>query len=152
MPCYAAVGLLIGSALVSKNKAVRIGSRAAAVVAVAALGSILMILYLVRTMPTPGDIASALTQHPEAYSFSLGHMGDLGLESFAYLRLPLAIAALAFGVGAFGTWRWPGRGAVFSLAIMMVIFLHAARLAMLTFHPYLSSPALAQSLLASPDG
>jgi 4-amino-4-deoxy-L-arabinose transferase-like glycosyltransferase len=152
MPCYPALALLIGSALASGNKRVRMGSRAAAVFAGAALWSIVIVLYLVRNTAAPGDIASALTQHPEAYSFSLGHMGDLGLETFAYLRLPLAIAAVAFGIGAVGAWRWPGRRAVFSLAIMMALFIHAARLAMVTFDPYLSSPLLARALQESPEG
>jgi hypothetical protein len=79
-------------------------------------------------------------------------MGDLGIESFAYLRLPLAIAAAAFGIGALGAWRWTERRAVFSLAVMMTLFVHAARLAMVTFDPYLSSPLLARALQSSPDG
>jgi hypothetical protein len=152
MPCYPALALLIGSVLASGNKWERMGSRAVAMFAAAALASTLIVLYLVRNAPTPGDIASALTQHPEAYSFSLGHMGDLRLDSFAYLRPPLAIAAVAFGIGAIGAWRWPLRHAAFSLALMMALFIHAARLAMVSFDPYLSSPALARSLLASPDG
>jgi 4-amino-4-deoxy-L-arabinose transferase-like glycosyltransferase len=152
MPCYPALALLIGSGLASGSKWVRIGSRSAAVFAAAGLALIVVVLYLVRNTPTPGDIASALTQHPEAYRFSLGHLGDLHLETFAYLRLPLAVAAVAFGIGAFGAWRWPGRRGIFSLAIMMALFFHAARLAMVTFDPYLSSPLIARSLLESPDG
>ena len=50
---------------------------------------IAFILSQVWNLPAPGDISSALTQHPEAYTLSLGHMGDLTLDSFAYLRLPL---------------------------------------------------------------
>ncbi len=46
---------------------------------------IVVILAQVWNLPTPGDISSALTAHPEAYTLSLGHMGDLTLQSFAYL-------------------------------------------------------------------
>ena len=67
------------------------------------------ILVAVRNVPAPGDISQALSQHPGAYTLSLGHMEDLTLESFAYLRLPLAIAAVAFLVGALG--QPAGRGA-----------------------------------------
>ena len=51
-------------------------------------------------MPAPGDISRALTQNPELYTLSLGHMTDLTLRAFAYLRSPLALAGVAFLVGA----------------------------------------------------
>jgi hypothetical protein len=152
MPCYPALALLIGSAVASGNRAVRVGARAAALFAFLSFASIIVVFYLVRNTPTPGDIASALTQHPEAYSFSLGHMGDLQLATFAYLRVPLAVAAIALAIGAFGAWRWQGTRAALSLAIMMAVFFHAARLAMVRFDPYLSSPLLARALKAAPEG
>ena len=152
LPCYPALALLIGSALASNHKMLRISTRTAAAITSVALVVIVSILYLVRNVPAPGDIASALTQHPEVYTFSLGHMSDLTLNSFAYLRSPLAVAAVAFAVGTFGTWRWTGQKAIFSLAIMMVLFFHAARLALVVFDPYLSSRQLAESLLESPQG
>ena len=59
-------------------------------------------------LPAPGDISAALTQNPDVYTLSLGHMTDLTLRSFAYLRLPLAVAGVAFLVGAVGAWRLRG--------------------------------------------
>ena len=44
------------------------------------------------------------------YTLSLGHMADLTLRAFAYLRLPLAVAGVAFVVGAAGAWRQPDVG------------------------------------------
>ncbi len=152
LPCYPALALLIGSALASNHKMLRIGTRTAAAITSVGMIIIVSILYLVRNVPTPGDIASVLTQHPEVYTLSLGHMTDLTLNSFAYLRWPLAVAAVAFAVGTFGTWRWTGQRAIFSLAIMMVLFFHAARLALVVFDPYLSSRPLAKSLLESREG
>ena len=152
MPCYPALALLIGSAAASGSRAARIGAKSASLFAGLALAAIIVVLYLVRNTPTPGDIASALTQHPEAYSFSLGHMSDLQLASFAYLRMPLAVAAVALAIGAFGAWRWERTLAALSLAIMMAVFFHAARLAMVRFDPYLSSPLLARALMAAPEG
>ena len=72
-----------------------------AIAAVAAIA----ILVAVRHVPTPGDISQALSSNPAAYKLSLGHMEDLTLKSFAYLRLPLALAAVAFLIGAIGTLR-----------------------------------------------
>ena len=90
-----------------------------------------------------------MTQHPEAYTLSLGHMGDLTLKSFAYLRSPLMVAGVAFLIGACSLWvRYPQA----ALVLMMVLFLHAARLAMVVFDPYLSSRPLAEALLKSPPG
>jgi hypothetical protein len=79
-------------------------------------------------------------------------MEDLTLASFAYLRLPLAVAAIAFLAGALGTLRSTGRRAFVAAALMMVLFFHAARLAMVVFDPYLSSRPLAEALLRSPEG
>ena len=50
--------------------------------------------------------ASALSRNPSAYSLSLGHMLDLTLDSFAYLRFPLYIAGAAFLIGAVANLRW----------------------------------------------
>jgi hypothetical protein len=78
-------------------------------------------------------------------------MLDLTIASFAYMRLPLAVAAAALVIGAAGMLRG-GTRAFWAAAAMMVIFFHAARLALVTFDPYLSSRPLAQALLASPPG
>jgi hypothetical protein len=152
MPCYPALALLIGSAAASGSRTARMGARWVSLLAGLALIAIIVVLYLVRNTPTPGDIASALAQHPEAYTFSLGHIGDLELVSFAYLRMPLAVAAVALAIGAFGAWRWEGTLAAFSMAIMMAVFFHAARMAMVRFDPYLSSPLLARALMEAPEG
>jgi 4-amino-4-deoxy-L-arabinose transferase-like glycosyltransferase len=158
MPCYPALALLAGSAMASGDKWLRWGTRAVAAVATLALAAIAAILWMVRGLASPGDIASALHQSPDVYAvytLSLGHMADLTLASFAYLRLPLALAGVAFAVGAAGAWRhrqgrWPVP--VFALTAMMVLFFHAARLAMVTFDPYMSSRPLAETLNAAPPG
>jgi hypothetical protein len=106
----------------------------------------------VRNLPTPGDISAALVTHPTAYKLSMGHIGDLTITSFAYLRLPLAVAAVAFLIGALGNVRARGQRAFLNTALMMVIFFHAARLALVDFDPFMSSRPLAEALLRSPDG
>jgi hypothetical protein len=82
----------------------------------------------------------------------MGHIGDLTFASFAYLRLPLAVAMIAFLIGALGSMRLTGQRAFLSAALMMVIFFHAARLALVDFDPFLSSRPLAEALLHAPDG
>ena len=152
MPCYPAFALLLGSAMAVGGSRVHRGTRTLSAIVGAAAVAALILLLLVRNVATPGDISSALTENRQAYTLSLGHFEDLTIASFAYLRLPLALAALAFLIGALGTLRWNGKRAFVSTALMMVLFFHAARLALVVFDPYMSSRPLATALLAAPPG
>jgi hypothetical protein len=152
MPVYPALALLLGSAMASERHWVRVGTRLVGLVATLYAVAIVAILFAVRDIPTPGDISNALQQHPEAYTLSLGHLGDLTLSSFAYLRVPLIVAGIAFVVGALGAWLLSDRRAYVAIALMMVLFFHASRLALVKFDPYLGSRPLANALLNSPPG
>jgi len=149
MPSYPAMALLLGSAMAAGGATIRWGTRVAAAIATAAAAVIAVLLWMVRGMAAPGDIATALNQNPEIYTLSLGHMTDLTLSAFAYLRAPLAVAGIAFAIGAVGAWR--GK-ALPALTVMMVLFFHAARMALVVFDPYMSSRPLAQALLDAPPG
>lgn len=151
LPAYGAFGLLIGSAAAGESRWSRWAPRAAGAVALLALLATLGILTSVWNLPTPGDIATALKRNPEAYTLSLGHMGDLSLASFAYLRPPLLVAALAFATGAAALVVRSAAARIGVLAAMMVLFVHAARLAMVTFQPYLGSRALGEAARQYPD-
>jgi 4-amino-4-deoxy-L-arabinose transferase-like glycosyltransferase len=151
MPCYPALALLLGPALESGSPWVKRGRRVLMAVTALALAAIAAVLATVRGLPTPGDISQALqAQSAEAYTLSLGHMGDLTLAAFAYLRTPLMLtgAACLVGIGAAAS----SRVAVLGLAQMMVLFFHAARLALVAFDPYLGSRALAHAYTAAPPG
>ena len=152
MPCYPALALLLGSAMALGGDWIRRGTRVLCGVAALAAVACFGIFVAVRNLPTPGDISGALSQHPSAYTLSLGHMLDLTFDSFAYLRLPLLVAAVGFLAGAIGTMRWLGQRAFLSAALMMVLFFHAARLALVVFDPYLTSRPLAQAILQAPPG
>ncbi|MGD0443888.1 MAG: glycosyltransferase family 39 protein [Edaphobacter sp.] len=152
MPIYPAMALLIGSAIALEDRTVRIGTRTVTVFCAIAAIAAISILLAVRHVPTPGDISQELSSNPAAYKLSLGHMEDLTLNSFAYLRLPLAVAAAAFVIGGISTLRAARRSAYLGIAVMMVVFFHAARLAMVTFDPYLSSRPLIKVLEQSPPG
>jgi len=150
MPCYPALALLLASAMTQESaaKLQRGGQIVLAVIASLACAAIIGILISVWNLPAPGDISRALTQNPDLYTLSLGHMGDLTLSSFAYLRLPLIVAGIAFFVGARSAWRRSNIGVM----VMMVLFFHAARLALVAFDPYLASRPLAEALNRAPHG
>lgn len=152
MPCYPALALLLGCALATEDIWIRWGTRVLTVIAGCAALAGIAILFLSRSASAAGDISSALSAHPGAYKLSLGHMEDLTLASFAYLRLPLTMAALAFGLGAVGTFKAGAQRAAISAALMMVLFFHAARVAMVAFDPYLSSRPLTEAIEKAPPG
>ncbi len=74
MPCYPALALLLGSAMAMGGPWVRRGTRTLAVLAAAAAVLVLAILITLHGVPAPGDISSALSKHPSAYTLSLGHI------------------------------------------------------------------------------
>jgi 4-amino-4-deoxy-L-arabinose transferase-like glycosyltransferase len=154
MPIYPALALLIGSALAGGSRRLRAGTRVLIGISALLFAGLAVILGLVWRLPAPGEISRALTQHPELYTLSMGHMADLTLGAFAYLRLPLALAVLAFGTCALGLTMSGAnvRRSVLVLAACMIVFFQAARLALIRFDPYLGSYPLAQSLEKSPPG
>jgi 4-amino-4-deoxy-L-arabinose transferase-like glycosyltransferase len=152
MPCYPAIALLLGSAMATGGAWIRRGTRVLAVIAASAGLMTLALFFLTRNLPAPGDISLALSQHPGAYKLSLGHMQDLTLASFAYLRMPLLVAAIAFCLGALAIWKSAGQRAFLAAALMMLIFFHAARMAMAVFDPFMSSRPLAEAIMKSPEG
>jgi hypothetical protein len=152
MPVYPALALLLGSTMARDDSWSLWGTRALGVISAMCAVCIAILLYLSRGMAAPGDISQALEQHPAAYTLSLGHMGDLTIHSFAYLRPQLILAGLAFLIGAVACWIVRGRRVYLAIALMMVLFLQASRMALVVFDPYLSSRPLAEALLRAPKG
>lgn len=154
MPIYPAVALLVGSVLSREGHWVSISTKIVAIIFTGLFIVLAGILLMVRHEPANGGIASALTQHPDLYTFSLGHIRDLTLSAFAYLKLPLGVAAGAFGAGALGLFATKNsvpRAAVILVAAMIVFF-QASRIALVRFQDYLGSYPLAQALEQSPPG
>jgi len=148
MPAYPALALLLGDALTRDTRWTRWGERVLAGLCATLAVVLTAIWWMARATPAPGDISRALTLNPEAYTLSLGHMSDLTLAAFAYLRTPLLIAVMAFVAGAVAAWRsWR-----IGLAVMMILFTFAARTALTVFDPYLSSRELAEALRRAPAG
>jgi 4-amino-4-deoxy-L-arabinose transferase-like glycosyltransferase len=152
MPCYPALALLLGSAMAAGGAWINRGTRV--LCAIAACGAIatLGLAAIVWNYPAPGDISKALDSRPGTYTLALDHMKDLTLSSFAYLRTPLVVAGIAFLTGAVGLLRTGKQRAFIAAGVMMVVFFHAARLALVVFDPYLASKPLADTLLHSPPG
>lgn len=154
MPCYSAFALLAGAALAEGRKRwLSAGYGVLALAGVLMAGGVCLILYRVRGAEAVGDISSALTHHPDAYTLSLGHLRDLTLMSFAYLRGPLLLAGISLGVGTVAAWLSRSRIiAPLCLAAMMALLAHAAYWAMAVFDPYLSSRPLAEAIAAGAPG
>lgn len=154
MPIYPAMALLVGSTLVSERSWCRRGTRVLLALFTLLFVGLAAVLLRVWPEPAPGSIAGALTQHPDLYTLSLGHVRDLTLHAFAYLKLPLAVAAVAFGAGALGliAARTQVRRTVLVLTASMIVFFQAARIALVRFEDYLGSYPLARSLELNPPG
>ena len=157
MPIYPALALLLGCGMASSEPAFRAWLKRGDVVlgTLCALCSaaIIYILVHVWNLPAPGDISDALQEQSEsAYTLSLAHLGDLTLHSFAYLRSPLIVALVAFVIGLLGLVFLRHSRRFVAIAAMMVIFFQAARVALVSFDPYLSSRPLANALLKCPPG
>jgi hypothetical protein len=148
MPIYPALAILLGSAMALNDTWLK----SAGVLSITLAVILLTILAKAWSLPTLGDIYSALSQHPDFYTLSLGHMADLTLPAFAYLRLPLALAGIALLAGGFAALFLRRQSAYIALALMLAVFFQAARLALITFDPYLSSHAVAERLTQLPKG
>jgi hypothetical protein len=117
-----------------------------------AAGGLLTAYLAIRAQaPVPGvDISSLLTQNPGDYALSLGHFLDLSTRTMSVFRLPLILTAIALVAGTLANLilRFNNRVRMgnYALVAMMVVFLAAAHMALVTFSPVLSSKALADAI------
>jgi 4-amino-4-deoxy-L-arabinose transferase-like glycosyltransferase len=110
-------------------------------------------LYVSRHLPYNPDIGSALAHRDVGnYTLSMSHFFDLTGASFAALRFPAALAALAFALGpitALLLWlkRRNLRESLTTIALTTALFLIAAHIAFVRFNPMLSSEHFAHEIL-----
>jgi len=107
-------------------------------------------LWVSRNLPFVPDIGSLLAHRGVGgYTLSMSHFFDLTTESFAALRLPAIVAALAFATGPAMAWALRCRrkdiSATVAVALTAAVFLVAAHIAFVRFEPMLSSRALADA-------
>jgi hypothetical protein len=129
-----------------------IGATALVAAASVVSGCLLAVgLWSSRQLPFVPDIGTVLAKHDLANdTLSMSHMLDLSGESFAALRLPAILAAVAFLLGPITSLilRWKRRdwAATWTMAATMTVFLFAAHVALQRFEPYLSSKPLAEKI------
>jgi 4-amino-4-deoxy-L-arabinose transferase-like glycosyltransferase len=131
----------------------RISAGALAVVGLAASATLLTLLWQSRHLPFEPDIGTVLATHNmDTDTLSTSHMLDLSYASFAALRLPATMAALALMLASLLSFllrvRRKHYAATWVLAAGMAVFLVAAHIALGRFGPYLSSKDLAREIAA----
>jgi 4-amino-4-deoxy-L-arabinose transferase-like glycosyltransferase len=113
------------------------------------IGFAAAIIVLAKTHPFPPgtDIGSVLVPNPGAYKLSLGHMGDLTLESFGLFRTALWLVGFGLLLGTGMNWTFRRRGSPLAgnlaLAAMMVALLFCVHDGLVIFSPELSSKRIA---------
>jgi 4-amino-4-deoxy-L-arabinose transferase-like glycosyltransferase len=108
-------------------------------------------LWESRHLPFVADIGTLMAHRGVGdYTLSMSHFFDLTGPSFAALRLPAILAALAFLLGPLTAWRLRRNGHAFestvSVAFTMAVILIAAHIALVRFEPMLSSRAMAHTI------
>lgn len=158
LPAFPALAILIGRALAvaetspdrrltNSMQYIRLGLFILSIIVAIGIG---FIIYLTRHIVPSSDISTMLTQNPDYYALSLGHIFDLTPQSFSALRVPLIGTGIVFLLGT-GSAYFLGRqnqhtGANITLGVMMAIFFIFSQQAMWVFEPYLSSKELALTI------
>jgi 4-amino-4-deoxy-L-arabinose transferase-like glycosyltransferase len=159
LPALPPIALVIGGWLAREEKCSardpqRVAGRriAFALFLLGAIGSVLALFLAIRAHPPgPGvDISTLLTQNPGEYALSMGHLLDLSARTMGAFRLPLLMTAIALAGGTLVNLIARSINMIrignYALAAMMVAFLIAAHMALVTFSPALSSKVLADAI------
>jgi 4-amino-4-deoxy-L-arabinose transferase-like glycosyltransferase len=159
LPALPPIALMIGGWLAREEKCSardpqRVAGRRIAFVLflLGAIGSGLAGFLAIRAQPLgPGaDISTLLTQNPREYALSLGHFLDLSTRTMGAFRLPLLLTAIALAAGTLVNLIARSTNLIrignYALVAMMLVFLIAAHMALITFSPVLSSKALADAI------
>jgi 4-amino-4-deoxy-L-arabinose transferase-like glycosyltransferase len=110
-------------------------------------------LWVSRGIPYVDDIGTLLAHRAVAgYTLSMSHFFDLTGASFAALRLPAALAAVALLIGPLAglILRLKGKhmASTVSVALTAAVFLIAAHIAFARFAPMLGSKPMADTIMA----
>jgi len=129
------------------------GQAAFAAIGALAAAALAWGLWTSRNLPRGSGIGTLLAHRGVAgYTLSMSHLFDLTGASFAALRLPAAMAAIALLIGPAAGWllRLKGKhlAATIGAALTMAVFLIAAHIAFTRFEPVLSSKQLAGAIIA----
>jgi 4-amino-4-deoxy-L-arabinose transferase-like glycosyltransferase len=151
LPALPPLALLIGGWMAMEEK--HPGRRLALMLFVLGASGGFIAAYLAwhaRALAPGADISTLLTQNPGDYALSLGHFLDLTARTMGVFRLPLLLTAVALFGGTLANYilrlRGKARLGNYALVTMMVLFLIAAHIALVTFSPVLSSKVLADAI------
>jgi 4-amino-4-deoxy-L-arabinose transferase-like glycosyltransferase len=108
-------------------------------------------LWTSRNIPFVPDIGDLLAhRNVSNYTLSMASLFDLTGPSFAALRLPAILAALAFLIGPASAWLLRSKkrhlASTTTIALTSAVFLIAAHIAFARFAPMLSSKNLAETI------
>lgn len=156
LPAYFPILLLLAGAIAGEEASEKgpwlvTVSACSALISVVAGAALVGGLWTSRHLPYVPDISTVLAKHSLSDdTLSMSHIMDLTGESFAALRLPAILAAIALILGpATAVWlrlRRRHYAATWTTALAMGLFLIAAHTALDRFGPYLSSQTLAQQI------
>ncbi len=129
----------------------RISAGTLAVIGLAAGATLVSVLWQSRHLPFEPDIGNVLATHNmDTDTLSTSHMLDLSYASFAALRLPAILAAIALLTAPLLSLilriRRRHYAATWMLGTGLAVFLIAAHIALARFGPYLSSRDLARQI------
>lgn len=145
-----ATGLASGEALRPERvKNLQLGLASLGIVAG---GVLFYALWASRGIQFSGDIGAILTAQPtDAYRLSTAHIFDLQLQTFAALRGPALLAAVALAFGLSLAYILRSRrllmAATVATALSTGIFISTAAWAYVRFEPHLSSRTLAVKIM-----
>jgi 4-amino-4-deoxy-L-arabinose transferase-like glycosyltransferase len=157
-PVYLPLLMLLAAAMAAIEnspqefrRALTLSYAALAVFSVAVAASLGAGLWNSRHMNFVNDIGGVLAHRGIGnYTLSMSHFFDLTGPSFAALRLPAALAAIALAAGPIAAFalhlRRKPLGAVLTLAFTSAAFLMAAHIALVRFAPMLSSRDFAETI------
>ncbi|WP_213807669.1 glycosyltransferase family 39 protein [Granulicella sp. dw_53] len=160
-PAYLPLLLLLCASLVkaeqsfaadpSSRRWITFGHATLTVIGLTVAATLVYGLWSSRHLAFVPDIGDLLAHRGVGdYTLSMSHLFDLTGPSFAALRLPATLAALAFALGPATAWilRRQRRhlAATTAIAITSAVFLIAAHIALIRFGPMLSSQDLAEKI------
>jgi 4-amino-4-deoxy-L-arabinose transferase-like glycosyltransferase len=160
-PAYLPLLILITAALTraessySEDKSFRrwvtVAHATLTIVGLAVATTLFIGLWTSRHLPFVPDIGDLLAHRSVGdYTLSMSHLFDLTGPSFAALRLPATLAAIAFAFGPAIAWLLRTKrqhlAATTAIALTSTVFLIAAHIALIRFSPMLSSQDLAEKI------
>jgi hypothetical protein len=160
-PAYLPILMLIAAALRRAERSydsepsfrrwLTIAHAAYTFVGVAAASALAYGLWSSRHLPYVADIGALLAHRGVGdYTLSMSHFFDLTGPSFAALRLPAALAAIALAIGPAVAWILRSRrrhlASTVAIALTSAVFMIAAHIALIRFSPMLSSQNFAEKI------